>query len=239
MLAVAAVSSPYTSHFTPFASTTKQVALFAARHAPLVEKVSDFVLPYFKAGSALFFTGFGAKEIAWDHRQLVIEHAHMKDSNHKVVSSLGYPLVHGAFLITSGVCSAFEALHAFALTNLGNRLPTIVAAGNLSFLFANVLALEENVNLYEQAMALGDGATEEEHQLAETMKKSAVLGIMSNLGYVASTATALLGLSSGVALLLAGFGSCWGGLKILYDFYLAYLDNPHFKVDRALMHQPT
>jgi hypothetical protein len=219
------LSITHSSHLDLLGHIPQQTTTLMFRYKPLVKKVHAFVFPAYMAGSAVFFTGYGVKEIGWNYKQNAVEHVRRADINNTALPALGYPLVHGSLFVATGIFNAFEALHAFACINLGNKLRTVVAAGNLTFLFANVLDLQENVCLYEQAVTFSKCGTVEKTVEADIQKKSAILGILSNLGYIASTAITLLGVSAGMALLLACFGSCWGGLKILYDFYVAYLND--------------
>lgn len=157
-------------------------------------KIYELVLPLFKAGSGLFFLGYGSKEICFDARKL---------------SQRDYALAHGSLFICSAVCSLFEALHLFAVKNLGNFYPIVSWTGTGLFLFANFIALEENIRFFEEAK-------KQDNHIA---MKSAVAGILSNLGYITTAAIAILGGSAALAFVIACVSACFGGLKILLDFY--------------------
>lgn len=161
------------------------------------EKIYQFVLPYFKTGTAFFFLGFGAKEICFDAKKV----------------DGGYALDHGTLYIGAAICSIFESLHHFYVINFDKYYSLISWSGTSLFLLANLIALDENVSLYYEGKEQGDF----------TKIKSAILGIISNFGYLTSGAFAILGGSATITFLIAGVSACFGGLKILHDFYYEFL----------------
>jgi hypothetical protein len=198
----------------------------------LFQKIYDFVLPYFKAGTSLFFFGYGTKELYMDVRQTTEKKDVKKPTNALAlnnfrqasldVSSFEHAIAHGVLFLGAGMCTALEAFHLFALTNLESFASLVGYGGAGCFLFANLVALEQNMNIYAKADQLSSEASEEERQEAWQLKKSAILGIISNLGYILATAVSLLGDLTAIVLLFGSVGACSGCFKILYDFFIFY-----------------
>lgn len=130
----------------------------------------------------------------------------------------GFHTLHGACYLASGISGLMSSfnLGAAAVSALG-------IAANGFFLMANVVGLEYNVNLYEQAGGIDlKNAPAYICEAVSRIKKSAVLGIVSNLNYIMVALTALFGLHFALTLCFTGIAIATGCIKILYDyFYLA------------------
>jgi hypothetical protein len=178
----------------------------------LTKKIYEFCFPYFKSGSGFFFLGFGICEtyhMLSDKKRLNL------NTENKI--SPNYLGLHGTLLIGAGICTEVESLHSFSVINLGSILSKISSAGGVLFLLANFVGLQANINMYEQGQNIDCTTSEKNRQIAYWMCRSAVTGILSNLGYIIATAIALFGASTAIAVLIGIISSCFGGIKILFD----------------------
>jgi hypothetical protein len=180
-------------------------------NSELPKKVYDLALPYFKACSGAFFLGYGSFEIYSDLKRPPCTVESLSESPQL------YLKAHGSLLIATGACSAFETLHTFAYINLGRLFAAVSSVGSACFLFANLLAVEENISVYEKARSTIPRNEEEKSNLL-WICQGAVWGILSNLGYIITTAMVVFGASTAVSLLIGVISACFGGLKILFDF---------------------
>lgn len=197
-----------------------QITQFAVNSLGSPEKIYKTILPIFKGGSSLFFYGYGSKELCLDARQKYISDSSQTERTHRclcqaITTRYNYALFHGMLFLGAGTLTAFEALHEFALLNLGKYKDLVSFVGSGFFVFANLVALEQNIFLYRLAEKKCPHETE--------LRTSAILGIMSNLGYITAATIALVGLPTAIAVLIGCISACFGGVKILYDFYTTYL----------------
>lgn len=189
-----------------------------------VQKVYDICLSLFKGGSGLFFLGYGTKEIAFDARQLTPSQWHLENKKKLAINTAAeYALAHGTLFAAAGICSILECLHYFSAVNLGQHLPIFSCFSAGLFLFANFVALEQNINLFVEAQEIIKEKVQSEIPNALIQMRSAFLGMISNLGYIMATAVAVMGASAGIAFLIGCVAACFGALKILHDFYFLYL----------------
>ena len=79
-----------------------------------------------------------------------------------------------------------------------------IAISEGAFVLANFVALKYHISLYLSAPDA-------------TVIKSAVLGILSNTGYIVSHAMLMIGFHPTIALVVCCVALTMGGLKILYD----------------------
>lgn len=159
------------------------------------DKLYQMALATFKGGSGLFFLACGTKEVCFDAR---------------CISQKEYSLSHGSFFLCSAVCTLLEAVHLFKIADLGKMYPVISWTGAYLFLFANFIGLEQCIRVFEEAKEMKD----------DNLMKSAVVGGISNFGYIAAAAIAILGGPAGIAFLIGCVSACFGGLKMMLDFYI-------------------
>lgn len=195
------------------------------------EKIFRIVLPYFKTGSSLYFLGYASKELCIDvnleaDSSLSSKIDHCRETTLPDTQSLAairdFSIAHGVLFIGAGVCTALEALHEFSLINLGKAHSPIAWTGTGLFLFANMVSLQQNMTIFKQASEMSL-ATEQDKQQAEKMLRSAILGMISNLGYITATSIAILGAPTAIAVVIGCISAFFGSLKILHDFYCFYL----------------
>lgn len=127
-----------------------------------------------------------------------------------------YLQTHGSFLLGSGVCTGLDVLHKWEFINLGSLLKVFQGIGSFLFLYANVFALEKNINQYESLRQKISDHQPSPHE--KWLLRGALAGILSNLGYITATAAAVFGAATAIALLIGVISACFGNLKILYDF---------------------
>lgn len=107
-----------------------------------------------------------------------------------------YFTIHGALFIASGAFGIIGVVYKHAIS---------VILGQGFFLVANLIALEYNGELYRKT----DNPA---------VKKSALLGILNNLGYIFTVALAWIGVHGAITLLVGCLAVSTGCLKMLYDF---------------------
>lgn len=118
-----------------------------------------------------------------------------------------FATVHGSLFLTSGLVGLWGA----AFKHLA-----AVAISEGAFVLANFVALKYHITLYL-------------HAPNPTVVKSAVLGILSNVGYIVSHAMLMIGFHSTIAMVVCCLALSMGGIKILYDIlYQQYLSEPIF-----------
>jgi len=166
------------------------------------EKIAKFVLPYFSAGCSFFLFSQGVLELFYSQ---------------KAQSSREYLQAHGGLLVGSGFCTGVTYLHTKSIVNLGILLPIIQTVGSVLFLYAHLVALDENMTTLERLRNTSICNNPQKEHLLNLQKRSAIFGILSNLGYIAATALALFGATATGALVIGIIAACFGGLKMLHD----------------------
>jgi hypothetical protein len=209
---ISSLSGNY-NYFSYLPRCFDRVKALVSFDSALIQKIYHFSLPYFKGGSSIFLCSYGALEV---YPPKLLANASI-DSYQQ--STLPYLKVHGTLLMGSGICSGLNTLHAFSLIDLGALFSGVSSVGNFTFLFANFVALEENILAYEKTYCQVSETPMSSERLAWE-RHSAAYGILSNLGYITAMAMALVGASTAVALLVGVVSACMGGLKILYDFQI-------------------
>lgn len=163
--------------------------------AAIVNKTIAFVDTHFKACSGAILCAQGSWETV----------AAKRSSSQKE-----YYRFHSGLLIGSGISSLVESLDCWKAIDLGTLLKTVQNTTSALFLFANFVALEENINTFEQLRSLEDPEMVWKRQ-------AALAGILSNLGYIMTAAVAMFGFSTAVVILLGAISAFFGGVKMLCD----------------------
>lgn len=190
-----------------------------ARYA-LSEKIKELIIPYFKLGASAYLSGFGCSEIAknFSKKQALDQ---LNSTQHKAFNcSTTYLNMHGGLMLSSGYFSLIDALNEFGVISLGSLATAVCTAGSVLFLCANIIALEENVRLFNDLNETDWSQTNIDEQELRWLRQSAFWGILSNLGYIGATASLLFSGATPLALLVAVLSCFAGGIKILHDLSL-------------------
>lgn len=177
----------------------------------LASKVQEAIYPHFQISSSVYFFGMGSIEM------FNVLYPSASDQKIKTIRNACLA-VHGGLLIGVGVSSALEALHSCGLICLGNLRNLVCFGGNLLFLTANLVALEENIRLYWHISVSDQMDMDKDQSKLFWEKQSIIWGILSNLGYITAAACLLFGGGTALALLIGVISSFFGGLKALHDF---------------------
>lgn len=191
-------SSAIQTAFIPQAMPHPLISNLAGGSA-LAQKISGLLPASLKATWALIYCSQGSAELI----------------NRRKTAFADYQHSHGSLQVGAGLCNGMEALHEFKCINLGRLLSAVQKVGGALFLFANLVALEENISLYEDLRRTG--GREKPKELPWRLR-AAITGILSNLGYIAATALTLFGSATTMALVIGILSACFGCLKILCDF---------------------
>lgn len=180
---------------------------------PLVQRIVDFSIGHFLLIENTFVCGLGIKELVVDRVKyerskemqnltnslcLAIEEFELAANMTADVSPTEHREhyeVHGGLFSASGAIGILNALYA-------KTMLAVISQG--LFTFANVIAFKYHIVLFRAA---SDPQT----------RKSAAIGLLSNVGYIMSTALVLVGASATMVMLLGCFAVTTGGIKIVYD----------------------
>lgn len=122
-----------------------------------------------------------------------------------------FNIIYGSLFMASGVAGTIAVLQNFDFVYLG---PTVKLFEGLEiglFLTGCIYALINNIHAYNMADDMSQGNSEDR-------KKSAILGIISNLNYLFWGALFLYGATT-ASILFCLIGLATGGSKIVYDYY--------------------
>jgi hypothetical protein len=103
--------------------------------------------------------------------------------------------LHGLLFFTSGAAGLYGGYFHRAAA---------IAISEGAFVLANLVALKYHITLYR-------------YTTDSSEKKSALLGILSNVGYIISQAMLLIGFHATLALVVCCLALTMGGIKIFYD----------------------
>lgn len=176
----------------------------------LVQNSFSFILRHFTVLRCLAASSMGAKELIYNRPRAPLtplkrlEHVRtIREPIMWVVKTIWlshqyareFFSVHGVLFLTSGAAGLWGYFFR-------QRVATAIGEGAL--VLANVVALKYHITLYLNA-------TE------RSTRTSAVLGILSNLGYIVSHAMLLIGFHASIAFVICCLALSMGGLKIFYD----------------------
>jgi hypothetical protein len=125
----------------------------------------------------------------------------------------GFHPMHGALYLSSGVCGLascieFGASKAFAF------------AGNGLFFMSNIITLDYNITLYEEADSIDlRNAPKYVHEAVKRLKTSAIMGMIGSLGYILASISAISGIYLALTICLTGIAITTACIKILYDYF--------------------
>jgi len=170
---------------------------------PIFERCAPYVdrfLRYLKVIEGSWLTVYGTVELATRVTRSYPEQ--FKES------ARIYRIVHGTLFTLSGLAAFGCAALQFGLLPLENLFPLLHLAEDGGFALANLYMLWHYMDLYAAAESIGDSS----------LKRSALCGIGSAIGYLFGMAASLFGCSSALIFLFICIGMGSGGLKILFDF---------------------
>lgn len=177
---------------------------------PIARKVWELKLQHLVLLQKGFISLCGVKELAVDRvhynraeqllnhpeRRLTEQAFQYLYSSHK--TNREFYEVHGFMFAGSGVMGIFAVLF---------KMNTLEAISNGLFTFSNFIALQYHIILIRNST--------EQH-----IRKSAAIGIVSNLGYIISSALITMGPWPTLALIFGILAVCAGSIKIIYDALL-------------------
>ena len=185
---------------------------------PIVKKIGHLGIRFFPLLCSVGLISWGIKELLIDTSASQTPSQRIKNSvdwffeKIKLYSSPQERpkyVLHGIFFLGSGMAGIASEFNL-----LGYSQP-LQAAGNLLFVMGNVVSLELNIRKYLKASEILNRNNEDPS--AAALMKSASLGILNSLGYIICAAMMLYGYSTAILLLVGGFGSIFGCIKILFD----------------------
>lgn len=187
--------------------------------AGLSDKIYGITRPFFTLIPALWFGVEAIKELFFTaKREDVKVMSCIDDCRKNVLPSKQYLNMHGSMFLGAGICYGIESLKHFFSNEFGKIFESLAKVGNAFFFFANLLALEENIRLYEYACKLDQTPAEDHKTNTFWLKQSAIWGILSNLGYIAFICVSALSSSASMALIIGVIAAFSGAIKIIADF---------------------
>lgn len=192
------------------------------------DRIKNLAISIFKLSTSLYLGVFGTCELVQKNMQADPQKVNgtSKTTLQKVQSSsYAYLCIHGGLMTGSGVFGLLEALESFGvtsfgLTSVGNVANGLGAAGNILFLGANIIALAENMRLYNDIKETDWTKTNIVEGELIWIEQSVMWGIVSNLGYIVATASLIYHGMTALVLVVAALSCFAGGIKILYDLAL-------------------
>lgn len=210
--------------FTTVAARTlefipKYGTIVASRLSFLISKISRLAYPAYVASCGAYYTASGAYSLSTSLKTPVKDVA---DKVNRLSPARDFLRIYGGFTLATGICGVLEALNSFGVINYGKFTNIVYALGSITFLYANLAALEENIRVFQVLQKTEVADHPNAHERLSMQKSSAIWGILSNMGYIVATACLLLGASSGMAFVFGVIGAFSSGFKMLYDFVIAY-----------------
>lgn len=174
--------------------------------APGVLKIYEFVINNFYLLESVCVFGYGLKEVGIDtvwYKSADVKEAETKSwcgkAFAKILQAQNQPkefyTLHGTLMLSSGAFGIGSAL-------LGIGLFSALSDG--LFVLASAIAVKYYIEKYKTACN-------------DTEKASAIMGLLSSLGYVFCGALLVIGASASLALLIGCVAVATGCIKILYD----------------------
>ncbi len=192
-------------------------ALKAVSTCMISDKIKAVAAIFFKGCTSLYLCAFGTMEMGQNIKKDSFVENSLSTQDKVINSSASYLNLHGTLLFSSGTLGLMDALQGFGLVNFRSLAQAVSTASSTLFLCANVVALDENVRLLNELMITDWSKTNITDQELKWMKQSAFWGMLSNLGYIVTTASLLFSGATALTILMAAFSCCTGGIKILFD----------------------
>ena len=200
---------------------------------PIVQKVTEVSLYYFDVLRQSCFFVLGADEF---YRQGIQMHDKLKEEQvlaikvhgtffsrvHYLLKDAEKHILRGAFFLGSGIFGTITALHRLKgvesshlhvhqiLSNVANGL----------FLAANIISLHICYQQFQEAKRILDRSKDIAECVSATRAcESAILGMLSSIGYIIVGGMYVLGGPTTWALVLGCVSTFTGALKAIYDWY--------------------
>lgn len=145
-----------------------------------------------------------------------------KDST---IGDLKFNIAHGLLYIGSGLMGSVAGLHRLGVFVIGKTVFPLEAAGNSLFGLGSLLALIQNIQIYKLALKVTSNSPLHEREAADMLRKSAVIGIISSLNYIAAAAVLVIGGPATMALIFGVLALFTGCVKILYYDFFRFKDS--------------
>lgn len=195
----------------------------------LTTKIYNAALHYFKLLEGLGLIGCSVKELLVDYLPLSLRMS-KKNVNYRIQgiteshfsniqSTISTQFLgRGIFYGVSGTlktCAFFDQLQ---LLGLGKPLFTFGGLG--FFLLGCFFSLERNIKIFQEAEKMEkDAWCVTEQNIAQRIKFSAILGMISDLSYIVSTLLSLFSFGMAIYIILGSFALFSISLKNIYDFF--------------------
>lgn len=190
-----AISFPI-SRFIDFAMSAKE---YASEGFELSEKVYKLALPWILTSSGVYYCGIGAGELLYN------EKAHNEIDVARKTTGNPFKRMHGYMYVGTGVVESMEAFLAFTKKSVAHCFSWLRHFGHTCFFFANLIELHRNLLAYER----GEGG------FSSQAKEIAMMGILSNLGYMVGLALALFDSTMTLACILMFLAALLSGIKFV------------------------
>lgn len=130
-------------------------------------------------------------------------------------------IICGTLFLGSGIFGSMAALHHLGAIRLKESIPNLfLGISNSFFLGANILILQQSVKQYwESKDILKQALDSKKIEAAQRSCYSAIGGILSSLGYIASTAVYFIGGPATLILIFGILAGTIGFIKVLFDWY--------------------
>jgi hypothetical protein len=174
-------------------------------------KVKDVALRCIQGGSSFYLSSFGVFELTRSVRSQKITTEKTQEIRQQTFSSSSsYLALHGACMLGSGISYLFDLFNKLGVIIQQSPSTLFATLGNVAFLCANLVSLDENIRLYQELI-------ETQHEIDPKLLRSTCWGITSNTGYILAMGALLFGYANALTLLIALLSCLAGGIKILYD----------------------
>lgn len=183
----------------------------------LSERVFQLTLKHFGLMQSTSVFGFGLQEIGLEYlsanrnTDVFSERDQQQIRNIKKIQAK-QTLVHGLCYLGSGVLCTLGEMERVSWLNLDGTGNAFIQSGWTLFLFANLFSLDQNIKLYHAASRF-------EGTFGHRLKMSAILGMISNLGYVVGTIFSFFEGTAAIAIFLAVLSMMTGTVKFFYDYF--------------------
>lgn len=202
---------------------------------PLVVKITNFIIVYFDLLRQVSFLTTGLDELYRTGIRKASQAIAERESSavsifskeffyQKIVLKIKEAdehILRGGCIVSSGVFGAIAALHDLNSIKLKASMPALfLGLSNGLFLGASLFTLHLSVKQYWEAKAiLEQNLSPQKNSQAQRTCYSAVMGVISSLGYIASVACYFMAAPAVMALVFGIIGGLSGGIKVLYDWF--------------------
>lgn len=187
---------------------------------------------HFHLGENSFMTAYGLKEMIFDKPQTkplntsatAVQQVvyHFFQARQIDVAPFSPSQMHGIYYISAGLLGGITTLQSYGIADLGLASPLLSSLSHTFFGCANWHNLLYHVQCFHDADLLASDRSQPTQEAVRRIKASAVLGIISSVGYLATLAASLFGPFAWIPMIFGGVAMLTGCIKILYDFFWLY-----------------